>query len=134
MPKVPKGKAVLVAYVSEDLLRKFKEVVVAKHGSLHGSLSYAVEEALKRWVSEQLRGSQGRRVGEMWSLVKDYLEGRLKYDLSYARHVHAEDVVKALKGIVGSDDKAVSEWLKAFEEFGVLKKVNQKLYEIAVLF
>ena len=134
MPKVPKGKAMLVVYVSEDLVRKFKELAIAKYGSLHGALSYAVEEALRRWVSEQLRGSHDRRVGEMWALMKDYLEGRLKYDLSFNRYIHVDDVVKALKSIAGSDDKVVSEWLKTFEDAGVLKRVNQKMYELAIRF
>jgi hypothetical protein len=134
MVKAPKGKVRLDVYISEDLFEKFKELAVAKHRTLHGALSYAVEEALRRWVSEQLRGSHDRRVGEMWALVKDYLEGRLKYDLSFSRYIHVDDVVKALKSIAGSDDKVVSEWLKTFEDAGVLKRVNEKMYELAIRF
>jgi len=46
MPKVPKGKVRLDVYISRDLYKKLKELVVAKHELLHGALSYEVEQAL----------------------------------------------------------------------------------------
>jgi len=37
MPKVPKGKVRLDVYISGDLYKKLKELVVAKHKLLHGA-------------------------------------------------------------------------------------------------
>jgi hypothetical protein len=134
MVKPPRGKAVLSAYVSEDLLKKVKEMAMAKYGRLHGALSCAVEEALRRWVWEELRGEQGHQIREAWSRVREYLETVQKYDLKFTRQVLVDDVVNALKVVVNADDKAIEGWLKAFEGSGVLKRVSPKVYEVATLF
>jgi hypothetical protein len=134
MVKPPRGKAVLSAYVSEDLLKKVKEIAMAKYGRLHGALSYAVEEALRRWVWEELRGEQGNRIREVWSHVREYLETVQKYDFNFNHYVHVEDLSRALKAVVNADDKAVDGWLKAFEEVGILKRASPKMYELAIRF
>lgn len=134
MVKPPRGKAVLSAYISEDLLKKVKEMAMAKYGRLHGALSCAVEEALRRWVWEELRGEQGHQIREAWSRVREYLETAQKYDFNFTRQVLIDDVVNALKVVVNADDKVIEKWLKAFEEHGVLRRLSPKVYEVAILF
>jgi hypothetical protein len=132
MVKPTKGKATLFVCINEDLIKKVKELAIAKYGSLHGALSYAVEEALRRWVWEELRGERGRQLREVWSRVRDHLEGVQKYDLKFTKHVLVEDLEKALRSVLDADEKAVGVWLKAFEDAGVLKKASPKVYEVAI--
>ena len=51
MPRLPKGKKLLQAYVDEELLKEFKELAFCKHRRLRGALSWEVEEALKNWLA-----------------------------------------------------------------------------------
>jgi uncharacterized membrane protein len=130
--KPPKGKAVLFVYVSEDLYKKVREIAMIKYRTVHGALSYAVEESLRRWVWEELRGEQGHRLREVWFRVRDHLEGVQKYDLRFTKHVLVEDLEKALRSVLKADERAVEGWLKAFEEGGILKRTSPKMYEVAV--
>jgi hypothetical protein len=55
MPKVPKDKVGVYIYIDKDLMKRFRELVKAKHELLHGALSYEVEQALAHWIMEHTR-------------------------------------------------------------------------------
>jgi len=50
MPKVPKGKAHLQAYVDEKVVEELRKLVFMKYGNFR-SLSYEVEQALRAWLA-----------------------------------------------------------------------------------
>jgi hypothetical protein len=62
--------------------------------------------------------------------VKDYLEGVLKYDFKFTRHLLHEDLVRAVTAVRGPDGRTLKKWCKVFEEYGILKRVSPKLYEV----
>jgi hypothetical protein len=150
MPKVPKDKVGVYIYIDKEVMRKFRELVKMKHEFLHGALSYEVEEALRHWIMEHTRTKQPAttsaggvkleaskynpppRYLKTWFQVKDYLEDVLKYDFNYTRHLLHEDLVKAVAAVRGSDERTLRKWPRVFEEYGTLKRVSPKLYEVKV--
>jgi len=160
MPKVPKDKVGVYIYIDKEVMRKFRELVKMKHENLHGALSYEVEQALAHWIMEHTRTQQPTtnpttgctggasstrgvkleaskfnpppRYLKVWLQVKEYLEGALKYDFNYTRHLLHEDLVRAVAAVRGPDGRTLKKWPRVFEECGILKRISPKLYEVKV--
>jgi hypothetical protein len=69
---------------------------------------------------------------KVWLQVKEYLEGALKYDFEYTRHLLHEDLVRAVAAVRGPDERTLKKWPRVFEECGILKRISPKLYEVKV--
>jgi hypothetical protein len=151
MPKLPKNKARLDVLIDKEVMKKFRELVKMKHELLHGALSYEVEEALRHWIMEHTRtqspGTQAQvqaqrveaskynpppRYLKVWLQVKEYLEGVLKYDFNFTRHLLHDDLVRAVAAVRGPDGRTLKKWPRVFEECGILKRISPKLYEVKV--
>jgi len=46
------GKIKTSVYVDRDLWAKFKKLAMTKYNFQHGSVTRALEEALKKWIEE----------------------------------------------------------------------------------
>jgi len=108
-----------------------------------------MEQALAHWIMEHTRTrteqstrtqAQERveasklnpppRYLKVWLQVKDYLEGELKYDFNFTRHLLLDDLVRAVAAVRGPDGRTLRKWSRIFEEYGVLKRISPKLYEV----
>jgi hypothetical protein len=151
MPKLPKDKVLLQAYVSKDLLKKFRELVVMKHDKFHGSFSYEVEQALAHWLLEHARAQSPAttppsqvnglqlevrklnppiRYLRVWLEVKKYLEEKMLYDFTKYRQVHIDDLKMAIGAVRGDEARTLRRWLGSFEKYGILKRISPKFYEV----
>jgi hypothetical protein len=63
---------------------------------------------------------------------QEYLERALKYDFNYTRHLLHEDLVRAVVAVRGPDGRTLKKRSRVFEEYGILKRVSPKLYEVKV--
>jgi len=69
MPKVPKGKVHLQAYVDEGVVEELRKLVFMKYGNFR-SLSYEVEQALRAWLAaHRARGERARGASSATSLT-----------------------------------------------------------------
>jgi hypothetical protein len=153
MPKLPKGKVLLQAYVDKELLKKFRELVLMKHDKFHGTFSYEVEQALAHWLLEHARAQppatipqsqvgglqlEARRFNppirylRVWLEVKEYLEKKLLYDFTKTRQVYVDDLRMAIGAVRGSERRTLERWMETFEKYGILKRISPKFYEVAV--
>jgi hypothetical protein len=67
-----------------------------------------------------------------WLKVKEYLEGELKYDFAFTRHLLLDDLVRAVAAVRGPDERTLKKWSRIFEGYGILKRISPKLYEVKV--
>jgi hypothetical protein len=156
MPKLGKGKVGLYISISEEVLKKFKELVLAKHGKFRDALSYEVEQALAHWLLEHARAQppasiptippsqvsglqlEARRFNppirylRVWLEVKEYLEKKLLYDFTKTRQVYVDDLRMAIGAVRGSERRTLERWMETFEKYGILKRISPKFYEVAV--
>jgi len=151
MPKLGKGKVGLYVSISEEVLKKFKELVRMKHDRLRDALSYEVEQALAYWLLEHTHTNspatcppsqvgglklEVRRLNppirylKVWFEVKKYLEERLLYDFSKTRQVHVDDLRVAIGAVRGGDERTLKRWPETFEKYGILKRISPKFYEV----
>jgi hypothetical protein len=147
-PKLPRDKTRLDVLIDKEVVKRFRELVRMKHENFRGALSYEVEQALVHWIMEHTRTNRNPqevqerieagkfnpppRYLKVWLQVKDYLEGVLKYDFNYTRHLLHEDLVRAVAAVRGSDGRTLRKWSRIFEECGILKRISPKLYEVKV--
>jgi hypothetical protein len=52
-PSVPRGKARIDVYLTQDKEKRFKEEVFKRKGMKKGNISEAVEEAIILWISTE---------------------------------------------------------------------------------
>lgn len=149
-----KGKVGLYVSISEEVLKKFKELVRMKHDKLRDALSYEVEQALAHWLLEHTRAQSPATVPtippsqvadlklevrkfnppirylKVWLEVKKYLEEKLLYDFSKTRQVHVDDLKVAIGAVRGDEPRTLRRWPETFERYGILKRISPKFYEV----
>jgi hypothetical protein len=94
--------------------------------------SQAQAQAREKEKIEASKFNPPLRYLKTWLQVKDYLEGVLKYDFNFTRHLLHDDLVRAVAAVRGPDGRTLKKWPRIFEEYGILKRISPKLYEIKV--
>ncbi|MHA1607997.1 MAG: hypothetical protein ACTSWP_10785 [Candidatus Freyarchaeota archaeon] len=120
--------------VDKNVLSRFKNSVIAKHGTLWRALSEEVEEALRLWLERhahtnctQILPTQNsseavKRVGKterVWSEVKAYLIQKL--DTAYLHKVSRNLLVEAITHVRGGDRRTIHRWLREFIASGLIR-------------
>ena len=139
MPRLPRGKKLLQAYVSEDLLKEFRELAFRKHGVLRGALSWEVEEALKNWLAlnnthkcTQIKPlNPGNKILKVYNQVKEYIKEKYYYGtLMPHSQVPRKFLVEAIMAIRGPDKRTVRGWLDRFMKFKLIKYLGGEIFEM----
>ena len=133
MPRLPKGKRLIQAYIDEEIYRRFYKLVKDKYEGLRGGLSAEIQEALRHWLD--LHDSSAH--------VKTHMNpgmprAQLKVD-AIIRWLREHGVTlqftpkeweMACINTVGSDPRTIRKYLKLAERFGRVKHVVGSVWEI----
>jgi len=139
MPKLPKGKVRLEVLISEDVAKKFYELVKMKHENLRGALSYEVEQALRNWIAAHTSSTQilakksnpQPKALVVWERVKEYLKRRLDIPTIVAgMQVHKSFLIEAIAAVRGEDPRTIRKWLDKFIEYKLVKPLGPNVYEV----
>ena len=116
MYKIPKGKVRICALISEDVAKKLRELVKMKYDTMHGGLSWEIEQALRAWLATHTESTQVSatranpqpKVLTVWEQVKDWLRRAYGYAyLATGAQVPREHLVKAISAVRGSDPRTI---------------------------
>jgi len=136
MPRLPKGKKLLQAYVDEELLKEFKELAFCKHRRLRGALSWEVEEALKNWlalhdITKIEKINPDSKVLRVYKQVKDYIRRKYYYGtLMPNAQVPRKFIVEAIMALRGTTEVTVKRWFENFLRFKLIKHLGGELFEL----
>jgi hypothetical protein len=128
-------------YLSSGINDAFRALINTKYRVYQkGLLSYETELALGHWIAlhrgQSLSASAPTppnppsRVAVVFNQVKDYLLTHHYSKLKTGSQINLDHLQTAIKAVRGSDPRTYFRWLRAFEEFGLVKKVAGKVYEI----
>jgi hypothetical protein len=56
----------------------------------------------------------------------------LEYDFRFTRCLLYDDFMRAVAAVRGPDGRTLKKWPRVFEEYGILKRISPKLYEVKV--
>jgi len=130
--------------VDKNVLSRFKNSVIAKHGTLWRALSEEVEEALRLWLERhahtnctQILPTQNsseavKRVGkteQVWTQVKAYLQQRL--DTPCIHKISRRLLEEAISNVRGGDPRTVRRWLREFLNCGIIRWNGGEVFEVA---
>jgi len=139
MPKLPKGKTYLYVLIDKKVVDDLRELVKMKYDTMHGALSWEVEQALRAWLATHTESTQAlaKRVNPqpkvvvVWEQVKEYLRKVYGYAGFVAGVQIPKDLlVKAIGAVRGSDPRTIRSWLEAFQRYGLVKQISFKVYEV----
>lgn len=138
MPKIPKGKVALYAYIDEKIRLKLLEHIKRRYKKIiHGAISYEVEKALENHLkatdlhtnSHKIQNPTlplvHRRAHQIMNLLKDR---------GFHNQVSVKEVYKAIEDIAGFDPRTKKKYLKVLVNRGYLKWVNDRILEISDAF
>lgn len=140
MPRVPRGKVMLLAYIDKRVAEEFRKLVGIKHGARRGALSFEVEEALRNWIAlhrsshTQTHTSHPNPAPKIFQVarqVKEYLRARYGYILTQAQQMPRAHIIEGIKAVRGTDPRTVRKWFKEFLRWGIIKHISGEIFEFA---
>jgi len=141
MPKLPKGKVQLLAYIDENLYKELRQLIKMKHEELRGALSKEVEDALRAWIaahrsahaqSAQIsRVNPAPRIARAWEQVREYLRSAYGYEaVITGSQIPKKLLINAIAAVRGSDPRTIRKWLSLFEHFKLIKWIAPNVVEV----
>ena len=138
MPKIPKGKSILYAYIDKKLLSKFWDYIRRKYERhFHGALSLEVENALEHYLKAadlhtNTHKIQNPTLPRTHRIAQQIIN--LLRDRGFHNQASVDDIYKAIEDIRGSDPRTKKKWLKFMVNHGYLKWINNRVLKISNAF
>lgn len=122
-----KEKVQLVVYIEKDIYDLLRELAPKIYGRLRGSMSYVVNEALKKYLRPsahtQTRANRRLSVREVYHLVRQKVMEIMNHPAEL-NQVPEEVLDMAIIEIRGSDPRTIEKWKNLFEKFGLIKFIG----------
>ena len=134
MPKVPKGKKMLLVYIDEDVYEKLWEHIKTSYaGSVHGLLSIEVQQAIAHWLNEKQDSTHTHtqinpgipKAQRNLDLIFQWLRSK-----GYINQFSLSDWNLACANTVGSDPRTINKYLNLALKIGRAKYIVGRVYEI----
>ncbi|RJS92423.1 hypothetical protein CW705_02755 [Candidatus Bathyarchaeota archaeon] len=135
MPKVPKGKAILYAYVDEVLLSKLRGLIRQKYEeNIHGALSFEVEKAIEYYLQvadlhTNTHKPQDPTLPRTHRIAQQIIQ--VLRDRGFYNQVSINEVYKAISDIRGSDPRTKKKWLMFLVNRGYLEWVDNRVLKFS---
>jgi hypothetical protein len=152
--RYPPGKRVLLAYISEDLYARIRELA-SQDEKLHGALSRVVEELLRRGLTLVSPGgveTPGHThtahikhtamftpksimpfniVIDAFNTVMSHIKQMRNYpENEIVCEITASELVKSIQAKIGIDERTVRKYLKAFREHKLLMPGEGNVFRV----
>jgi len=136
---LPKGKAYLCVLIDEKVVRDLRKLVKMKYNTMHGGLSWEVEQALRNWLAAHTQSTHvsAMRVNPqpktllVWEQVKAYLRRRFGYaGFMTGVQIVSDHLIQAIAAVRGDDERTIKKWIKKFQEGKLIKQISFKVYEV----
>jgi hypothetical protein len=133
---IKEEKEQLKVYVSKNLIKQLKELVVAKYGKLRGGLSYEVEDALKNWIMAHSTQHDTKivqsinpmpRVFQVFNQVKEQLKTTYGY---LPQQTTIQHLTRAISIVRGGDKRTIRKWLQEFAKWKLIKEIAPGIFEV----
>jgi len=135
MPKIPRGKSILYAYIDEKLLSKLWDYIRRKYEChFHGALSLEVENALEHYLKiadlhTNTHKIQNPTLPRTHRIAQQIIS--LLRDRGFHNQASVDDIYKAIEDIRGSDPRTKKKWLKFMVTHGYLKWINNRVLKFS---
>lgn len=128
MPKLPKNKKQLGLYISEHVVKEFKEFAKGKHDGMYG-VSIEAEKAIVFYLSKQRNSNYNNRKSNfvdnrVWILkrkLREYLCNEQRMDINNLQYVKLQDLKKAIQVLKGTDKRTVDNYIQLLKEHDCIK-------------
>jgi hypothetical protein len=134
MPKVPKGKKMLLVYIDEKLYEELWNHIKSFYpGSIHGLLSVEVQNAIAHWLNEKKYQTHTKvRMNPAIPKVQQKIDSIIRWlkENGYVNQFTVRDWTIACSHTVGADPRTVNKYLNLAEKLGRVKHIVGSVYEI----
>ena len=130
--RIPRGKVYLGVLVSEEVYRALVEAAPAVYGRAHGSLSRAVEEALRLYLAPRRAPRRARKHARTRE-VYDEIVGRIMEIMglnSKPKEAAEKTLELAIMDVRGADPRTVEKWKSILEKAGLIRRKGNGLVEL----
>jgi len=132
LPKIPKGKKVLYAYIDEVLYSKFRDFIIKSYSkNVHGALSSEVERVVRNHLKlEQHTKTHvpNPTLPRSHQYAKEIIN-QLK-DQGFYEQCTVNDVYRAIDNVRGNDPRTRKKWLAFLLDNNYLKWTNNRVLKI----
>jgi transposase-like protein len=143
-----KEKIEVTLRIDTELYERFVEDATIEHGKFSEEvLTHEVENAMRLWLDQVARSHGGgladrmrresttmaagqSRVIRVFNQVKLYLARRYGIILLPGDRVSLRHLQEAIRAVRGIQDTTVRNWLRAFEEMGLIRPVGTSAWEV----
>ena len=125
MPKIPKGKMRVEAYIDEKLWRELISIAPQVYGKYRGGISHIIEEALRYYLATRcntrIHTNPKLSIRDVFAQVVMRL--RDKYGFT-PKEIPEYELDQAIAETRGSDRRTIEKWKSAFEKSGLIKYIG----------
>jgi len=126
------SKEAIYLKIDKELLRRFRQYVLAKHGRFHGFFAMEIENALRRYLEEEGGSAQNTQ-----NINPTYVKRHARLDRiigwlnerGYVRQFSWKDWEQAVISTVGSDPRTIRKYLELAMKLGRIRHVVGNVWE-----
>ena len=111
--------------IDEELYKQLVAIAPQIYGTTKGSLSYAVEEALRYWLYPRAHTSIHRNPRPTIAIVFAQVVQKLREFYNFTpKEVPEYELDQAIAEVRGSDPRTIDKWKSAFLKSGLIKYIG----------
>jgi len=127
------SKEAIYLKIDKELLRRFRQYVLDKHGKFHGFFTMEIENALKRYLEKEGSAQNTQNINPAYVKRYDKLDRIIGWlnEKGYVRQFSWKDWEQAVVSTVGSDPRTVRKYLELALKLGRIRHVVGNVWEFA---